>query len=37
LEVVSAFGRVHLDFIGPLPETSEKYKHLLVAVDSTTL
>jgi len=37
LEVVPAFGRVHLDFIGPFSETSEQCKHLLVAVDSTTL
>jgi len=35
--VVPAFCRVHLDFIGPLPATPKKYKHLLVIVDSTTL
>jgi len=37
LEVAPAFGRVHLDFIGPLPTISDGYKHLLVIVDSTTL
>ena len=37
LEVVEPFGRDHMDFIGPLPKTSEKYRHLLVVVDSTTL
>lgn len=37
LEVVEPFGRIHLDFIGPLPVTREKFKHLLVIVDSTTL
>jgi len=36
VEVVPAFCRVHLDFVGPLPETSEKYKHLLVIVDDST-
>jgi len=37
LEVVPAFGRVHLDFVGPLPETPDKYKHILVVIDSSTL
>jgi len=37
LEVVPAFCRVHIDFVGPLPETTDKYKHLLVIVDSSTL
>jgi len=37
LEVVPAFCRVHIDFFGPLPQTSDKYKHLLVIVDSSTL
>jgi len=36
LEVVPAFCRVHIDFVGLLPETSDKYKHLLVIVDSST-
>jgi len=37
LEVVPAFCRVHIDFGGPLPETADKYKHLLVILDSSTL
>jgi len=37
LEVVEPFGRVHMDFVGPLPKTSEGFRHLLVVVDSTTL
>jgi len=37
LEVTEPFGRVHLDFIGPLPVAQKKYKHLLVVIDSTTL
>jgi len=37
LEVVPAFCRVHIDFVGPLPETNDKYKHLSVIVDSSTL
>ena len=37
LEVAEPFGKVHMDFVGPLPKTSEKYRHLLVVVDSTTL
>ena len=38
LEVVPPFHRVHIDFVGPLPETSpDKFQHLLVVVDSTTL
>jgi len=36
LEVVPAFCRVHNDFVGLSPETSDKYKHLLVIVDSST-
>jgi len=35
--LVPAFCRMHIDFVGPLPETSDKYKHLLVIVDSSTL
>jgi len=37
LEVVEPFGRVHMDFVGPLPTTSEGFRHLLVIVDSTSL
>jgi len=37
LEVVEPFGRVHMDFVGPLPQTTEGYRHILVVVDSTTL
>jgi len=37
LEVVEPFGRVHMDFVGPLPQTSEGYRHILIVVDSTTL
>jgi len=37
LEVVDPFGRLHLDFVGPLPVTPDKYRHLLVIVDSTSL
>ena len=36
LEVVQPFGRVQLDFVGPLTPCG-KFKHLLVVVDSTTL
>ena len=37
LEVVEPFGRVHMDFVGPLPQTTEGYRHILIVVDSTTL
>ena len=37
LEVVEPFGRLHLDFVGPLPVTPEKFKHILVIVDSSIL
>ena len=37
LEVVEPFGRLHLDFVGPLPVTPEKFKHILVIVDSSSL
>jgi len=37
LEVVEPFGRVHMDFVGPLPQTPEGYRHILIVVDSTTL
>jgi len=37
LEVVEPFGRVHMDFVGPLPQTIEGYRHILIVVDSTTL
>jgi len=30
LEVIPAFGRVHLDFVGPMPETPDKYRHILL-------
>jgi len=37
LEVVEPFGRVHINFVGPLPQTTEGYRHILIVVDSTTL
>jgi len=37
LEVVEPFGRIQMDFVGPLPVTREGYRHLLVIVDSTSL
>jgi len=37
LEIVPAFCRLHLDFVGPLPKTTEGFRHILVIVDSTTL
>jgi len=37
LPIVEPFGRVHIDHVGPLPKTPEGFRHLLVAVDSTTL
>ena len=37
LPIVEPFGRVHIDHIGPLPKTTEGYRHVLVVVDSTTL
>ena len=37
LEVVEPFGRLHLDLVGPLPVTPEKFKHILVVVDSSSL
>ena len=37
LEVVEPFGRVHMDFVGPLPQTNNGFRHILVVVDSTTL
>ena len=37
LEMVEPFGRVHMDFVGPLPQTTEGYRHILIVVDSTTL
>jgi len=37
LEVVEPFGRVHMDFVGPLPQTNDGFRHILVIVDSTTL
>jgi len=35
LEMVEPFGRVHMDFVGPLPQTTEGYRHILIVVDST--
>ena len=35
--MVEPFGRLHLDFVGPLPVTPEKFKHILVIVDSSSL
>ena len=26
-----------MDFVGPLPQTTEGYRHILIVVDSTTL
>ena len=37
LPIVEPFGRVHIDQVGPLPKTSESFRHLLVVIDSTTL
>jgi len=37
LEVVEPFGRLHLDFVGPLPKTPEGFRHILVIVDSASL
>ena len=37
LPIVEPFGRIHIDHVGPLPITSEGYRHLLVVIDSTTL
>jgi len=34
---VEPFGQVHIDHVGPLPNTPEGFRHLLVIVDSTTL
>ena len=31
------YHRVHIDRVGPLPETPEGFRHLLVVVDATTL
>jgi len=37
LPIGDPFSRIHLDHLGPLPETSEGYRHLLVVIDATTL
>jgi len=37
IPIVEPFGRVHIDHVGPLPKTSEGFRHLLVVIDSTTL
>jgi len=37
LPIVEPFGRVHIDHVGPLPKTSEGFRHLLVVIDSITL
>ena len=37
LEIVAAFGRVHLVFVGPSLQTEEGYQHLPVVVNSTML
>ena len=37
LPIGPPFSRIHLDHVGPLPETSEGYHHLLVVIDATTL
>ena len=37
LEIVEPFGRLHLDFVGPLPATPAKFKQILVIVDSSSL
>jgi len=37
LEIQPAFHRLHLNFVAPLPKTTECSRHILVIVDSTTL
>jgi len=37
LEIQPAFHRLHLDFVGPIPRTTEGFRHILVIVDSTAL
>jgi len=37
LPLVEPFGRVHIDHVGPVPKTSEGFRHRLVVIDSTTL
>ena len=37
LEIQPAFHRLHLNFVAPLPKTTEGSRHILVIVDSTTL
>ena len=37
LEIQPAFHRLHLDFVAPLPKTTEGFRHILVIVDRTTL
>ena len=37
LPIGPPFSRIHLDHMGPLPETPEGYRHLLVVIDATTL
>jgi len=37
LEIQPAFYRLHLDFVGPLPKSSDGFRHILVIVDGTTL
>ena len=36
LPIVERFGRIHMDFLGPLPTTSEGHKYILLVVDSFT-
>ena len=37
IPIVEPFGRVHIDHVGPLPKTTEGFRHLLVVIDSITL
>ena len=36
LPVTERFQRLHLDFLGPLPETTKGHKHILLVVDAFT-
>lgn len=35
-EITGPFGRVHIDIIGPLPETERGNKYIIAAVDAMT-
>ena len=34
LPITETFGRLHIDFVGPLVKTTQGHEHLLVVVDS---